>query len=68
MADAYRKQMEDTQTTGLSFEERFRMLVDQHWTWRENQAMVRRLKKSKLVPSPAWRTSIFGTPVGRTGR
>ena len=24
------------------------MLVDQHWTWREDQAMARRLKKSKL--------------------
>ena len=41
MADAYRKQMEDTQTASLSFEERFGMLVDQHWTWRENQAMAR---------------------------
>ena len=29
MADAYRKQMEDAEAAGLSFEERFGMLVDQ---------------------------------------
>jgi len=28
------------------------MLVDSHWTWRENQALVRRLKKSKLSSEP----------------
>ena len=32
MADAYRKQMEDAEIAGLSFEERFGLLVDQHWT------------------------------------
>jgi hypothetical protein len=36
MADAYRKQMETTEPASLSFEERFALLVDQHWTWREN--------------------------------
>jgi hypothetical protein len=30
MADAYRKQMEDAEIAGLSFEERFGLLVDQH--------------------------------------
>jgi hypothetical protein len=34
MADAYRKQMEDAEMAGLSFEERFGLVVDQHWTWR----------------------------------
>ena len=53
----------------LSFEERFGLLVDQHWTWRENQAMARRLKKSKLDVEPLRRrTSISGTPAGWTGR
>ena len=32
----------------LSFEERFGMLVDQQWNWRENQALARRLKAAKL--------------------
>jgi DNA replication protein DnaC len=52
MAEAYRKQMEEAEMAGLSFEERFGRLVDQHWTWRENQAMTRRLKRSKLDAEP----------------
>jgi hypothetical protein len=62
MAEAYRQQMEDTQTSGLSFEERFGMLVDQHWTWRENQAMARRLKKSKLDAEPCVEDIDFTPP------
>ena len=64
MADAYRQQMEDTHTAGLSFEERFGMLVDQHWTWRENQAMARRLKKSKLDAEPCVEDIDFRHPRG----
>ncbi|HYW44003.1 MAG TPA: IS21-like element helper ATPase IstB [Bryobacteraceae bacterium] len=52
MAEAYGKQMEDAGMASLSFEERFGLLVDQHWTWRENQAMTRRLKRSKLDAEP----------------
>jgi DNA replication protein DnaC len=52
MADAYRRQLEDSRAANLSFDERFGLLVDHHWTWRENQAMARRLKKSKLNAEP----------------
>ncbi len=52
MADGYRKQREDPEIARLSFEERLGLLVDQHWNWRENQAMARRLKKSKLDAEP----------------
>jgi DNA replication protein DnaC len=52
MAQAYGRQMEDTGIGSLSFEERFGLLVDQHWSWRENQAMARRLRKSKLASEP----------------
>jgi DNA replication protein DnaC len=52
MADAYCRQMEDASAASLSFEERFGLLVDHHWSWRENQAMARRLKKSKLDAEP----------------
>ena len=64
MADAYRKQMEDAEMAGLSFEERFGLLVDQHWTWRENQAMARRLKKSKLDAEPCVEDIDFRHPRG----
>ncbi len=52
MAAAYEKQLEEPEIRGLSFEERFGLLVDCHWTWRENQALARRLKKSKLDREP----------------
>ena len=52
MAEAYRKQSEDPEMARLSFEERLGLLVDQHWNWRENQAMARRLKRSKLDTEP----------------
>jgi hypothetical protein len=44
MADAFRTQMESAETSGLSFEERLALLVDQQWTWRENRALARRLR------------------------
>jgi DNA replication protein DnaC len=48
MADAFRAQMETTETSQLSFEERFAMLVDQQWLWKENRALARRLRAAKL--------------------
>jgi hypothetical protein len=48
MADAFRAQIESAQTSGLSFEERFALLVDEQWTWRENRALARRLRTAKL--------------------
>ena len=43
MADAFRTQLETTDMSQLSFEERFAMLVDQQWLWKENRALARRL-------------------------
>ena len=48
MADAFTQQQEDPQTTQLSFEERFALLVDQQWNWRQNRALERRLKEGRL--------------------
>jgi len=48
MAEAFRTQMEAPETSGLSFEERLALLVDQQWTWRENRALARRLRAGKL--------------------
>ena len=48
MADAFRTQMETADTAQLSFEERFAMLVDQQWLWKENRALARRLRAAKL--------------------
>ena len=52
MVEAYRQQTENPDVGSLSFEERLGLLVDQHWTWRENKAMARRLKTSRLDSEP----------------
>jgi len=48
MADAFVQQQEDPQTGQLSFEERFALLVDRQWNWRQNRALERRLKDARL--------------------
>src|SRR5512133_1346564 len=48
MADALKAQEQDPAARELSFSERFGLLVDQQWNWRENQALGRRLKNAKL--------------------
>jgi len=48
MAEALKVQEQDPSARELSFLERFGLLVDQQWNWRENQALSRRLKNAKL--------------------
>ena len=48
MADAFRAQLETTESHQLSFEERFALLVDQQRLWKENRALGRRLRCAKL--------------------
>jgi DNA replication protein DnaC len=48
MADALKAQEQDSASRELSFLERLGMLVDQQWSWRENQALARRLHSAKL--------------------
>lgn len=48
MADAFTQQQEDPQIAELSFEERFALLVDRQWTWRQNRALERRLRDGRL--------------------
>ena len=48
MVDALKAQEQDPASRELSFLERLAMLVDQQWTWRENQALARRLHAAKL--------------------
>ena len=48
MADAFRAQLETTDSHSLTFEERFALLVDQQWLWKENRALARRLRSARL--------------------
>lgn len=48
MANAFRAQLEITESHQLSFDERFALLVDQQWLWKQNRALERRLQAAKL--------------------
>ncbi len=48
MVDALKAQEQDRAFNELSFLERLSLLVDHQWSWRENQALARRLKAAKL--------------------
>src|SRR5215813_11132802 len=48
MADAFREQIETADCSQLSFEERFGLLVDRQWTWKEGRALTRRLQLAHL--------------------
>jgi DNA replication protein DnaC len=48
MVEALKTQEQDQAIHELSFLERLSLLVDQQWSWRENQALERRLKAAKL--------------------
>ena len=48
MADAFREQIDTAGSSQLSFEERFGLLVDRQWTWKEGRALTRRLQLAKF--------------------
>jgi hypothetical protein len=52
MAEAYQQQLENAEVAGLTFDERLAMLLDSRATWRENKALARRLKISRLDSEP----------------
>jgi DNA replication protein DnaC len=64
MADAFRQQLEQTDLAGLSFEERFGMLVDRQWSWKEDRALARRLRNSRLKSTAAVEDIDYQTPRG----
>jgi len=49
MVEALKTQEQDPSARELSFLERFGLLVDQQWDWRENQALGRRLKNASCA-------------------
>ena len=48
MAEAYCRQLEDPSAGELPFEDRFGLLVESQWTWKESRALTRRLQLAKL--------------------
>ncbi|HUJ51719.1 MAG TPA: ATP-binding protein [Bryobacteraceae bacterium] len=68
MVEGLKAQEGDRAINELSFLERLALLIDQQWSWRENQALARRLKAAKLRGSPAWRISTIARRVAWTRR
>ena len=52
MADAFKEQLQQPDSNELSFEERFALIVDRQWTWKEDRRMRRLLSNAKLKISP----------------
>ncbi|MBE3088392.1 MAG: ATP-binding protein [Chloroflexi bacterium] len=48
MAEAFTDQLNQPDLDRLSFEERFGLIVDRQWTWKENKRMDRYLKNARL--------------------
>jgi DNA replication protein DnaC len=48
MVEGLKAQEQDSSANELGFLERLALLVDQQWSWRENQALARRVKAAKL--------------------
>ena len=48
MIEAIERQEQDEAVRELSFLDRLALLIDQQWDWRENQALARRVKSSRL--------------------
>ena len=48
MIEGLEQQEQDAAMRELSFPDRVALLVDQQWTWRQNQVLARRLKTSRL--------------------
>jgi len=64
MAEAFRAQSEQAGISELSFEERYALLVDQQWNWRQNRALERSLSKARLRHRASVEDLDFRTPRG----
>ena len=53
MAKAFREQLTDQNSSRMSFEDRFGILVDQEWTSRKNNHLKRLIKQAKFAESGA---------------
>jgi DNA replication protein DnaC len=53
MAEAFRKQTQDQSLTGLSFEDRFGLIVDTEWSKRKNNHLTRLIRNAGLSDTSA---------------
>jgi len=64
MADAFKEQLLQPDMDDLPFEERFTLLVDRQWTWKEDRRMKRLLSNARLKINGCIEDIDFRTPRG----
>ena len=64
MADAFKEQMRQPNMSELTFEERFGILVDNHWSWREDRQLKILLKNARLKDNACIEDIDYKTPRG----
>ena len=64
MADALKELIQQPHTQDLSFEERFALVVDRQWTWKEDRRMKRLLQIARLKINACTEDIDFRTPRG----
>ena len=64
MAEAFKDQLSQPDIDRLSFEERFGIIVDRQWTWKEDCRMQRYLKQAKLKLNACVEDIDYKTPRG----
>jgi DNA replication protein DnaC len=64
MAEGFKEQLEQPSSHDLSFDERFGILVDRQWIWKENNRLKRLLKEAKLKLQASVEDIDYRTPRG----
>lgn len=64
MADAFKDQIQQPNINDLPFEDRFSLLVDLQWTWKEDRRMKRLLSNAKLKINACVEDIDYKTPRG----
>ncbi len=64
MAEAFADQFNQPDMDKLSFEERFGLIVDRQWTWKENNRMERYLKNARMKLNACVEDIDYKTPRG----
>ena len=64
MAEAFKEQLKQSSMDDLSFEERFALLVDHLWSWKEDRRMGRLLSNAKLKLNACIEDIDFKSPRG----
>jgi DNA replication protein DnaC len=64
MSEGFKEQLEQSSFRDLSFEERFAMLVDRQWIWKENKRLKHLLQDAKLKLQASLEDIDYRTPRG----